>query len=223
MNTNLKFIAAAALALGAAATAQAQTAGTWWLKGGINKITPDVKSGNLSAPSLPNTQVDIQSDTQPTFHIGYMYTNNISVELGLGAPYKHDIVGAGSIAGVGKIGDVQALPPTIFGQYRFLEANSQFRPYLGLGLTYAKFTKPRGSAALTALTNPGGPPTRLSVDSKLALTPQMGVTFAINDKWFVDATFSKTFLKTTTKLSTGQSIDATLNPEALGLSIGYKF
>lgn len=39
----------------------------------------------------------------------------------------------------------------------------------------------------------------------------------------VGADFSKTFLKTRAALSTGQTLDATLNPTAVGLSVGYRF
>ena len=38
-------------------------------------------------------------------------------------------------AGVGTIGTTKALPVTVWGQYRFGEAKSAFRPYLGAGLT----------------------------------------------------------------------------------------
>ena len=97
------------------------------------------------------------------------------------------------------------------------------RPYVGLGLTYAKFYGEEGSGTLTALTNPGGTPTRHKVDAAWGLSPQIGTTLLINDKWFVDASVIKTFLKTTTHLSTGQSITTKLDPLAFNLSIGYRY
>ena len=48
-----------------------------------------------------------------------------------------------------------AIAAAITAQYHFMEAKSAFRPYVGLGLTYAYFTKETGSGALTALTNTG--------------------------------------------------------------------
>ena len=47
-----------------AGTAQAQTAGTWMLRGGVMNITPKVDSGNLTASSLPGTQIDSDGDTR---------------------------------------------------------------------------------------------------------------------------------------------------------------
>jgi outer membrane protein len=147
----------------------------------------------------------------------------VSVEGYVGLPYKHDIVGDGTIAGVGKIGTVKQVSPTVFAQYRFMEPKSPVRPYVGLGLTYTKFYGEEGSGALTALTNPGSTPTRTKVDAAWGLSPQIGTTLLINDKWFMDASVIKTFLKTTTHLSTGQSISTKLDPLSFNLSIGYRY
>eukprot|EP01030_Chromulinospumella_sphaerica_P004202 gene4202-4114_t len=73
------------------------------------------------------------------------------------------------------------------------------------------------------MTNPGGSATKLSIQSKLAVTPQVGFSVALNEKWLLDASFSKTYLKTRTSLSTGQTIDTTLNPDTISLGIGMKF
>src|SRR5690606_15797805 len=115
-------------------------------------------------------------------------------------------------------------PITVFAQYRFLEADAKVRPYVGLGLTYAKFFKERGTAALTGLTG-GTPanPTLLSAESKFGLTPQIGVNIALNDRWFVVLAYYKTFVKTRNTLSTGQHIDVKLNPNTFTVGIGYRF
>jgi outer membrane protein len=112
---------------------------------------------------------------------------------------------------------------TLFAQYRFFEPQSAVRPYVGIGPTYAYFFNETGSGALTQLTNPGGTPTTLKIDSKFTFTVQLGATVAFNNNWFIDAFYSKTPLKTTTTLSTGQTQENTLDPESFGLSIGYKF
>ncbi len=214
---------AATLVTLASGAAQAQSAGQWLVKGGVNQITPHVKSGDLSAPSLPGTQIDIKPATSVIATVTYMYTDNFSVEFYAGLPYEHDVVGAGAIEGVGKIGSVKQVSPTVFAQYRFNQASSQFRPYVGLGLTYAYFYGEKGSAVLTALTNPGGSPTRMSAEAAWGLSPQLGLTVDLGDRWFLDAAVLKTFLKNSNKLSTGQSIKTTLDPISTALSIGYRF
>ena len=222
MKTQLKFLAVAALLT--AGSSFAQSAGTWMARVGVTTIAPQVSSGYLSAPDfMGGTKADVGSSTQLSGGITYMWTDHIAIDVPVATPFKHKLIGDGAIKGAGDVGEVQALPFVVFLQYRFMEANAKFRPYLGLGATYAYFFNEQGSGTLTALTNPGGPPTKLTVDSKFALTPQIGATVAIGDKWFVDFHLSKSYLSTTTHFSTGQHLDIALDPVSYGIDVGYKF
>ena len=213
----------AAVALCGASAAQAQAAGQYMVKLGWNKIMPKVDSGNLSAPAFPESKIDIRSAQSAIVTLTYMYTDNFSIELFGGLPYKHTIVGAGAVSGVGKIGSVHQISPTLLFQYRFLQADSTFRPYLGAGPTFARFYKSEGSAALTGVTNPGGPPTRIGGDTSWGGSIEAGANYKIDKHWFLDAAVLKTFIKTNAPLSTGQDLKATLNPVSINVSIGYTF
>ena len=210
--------------LACAAAAQAQTAGTWMVRGGATTITPNVNSGDLSAPSLAGTKASINSSTKVSGGITYMLDNNISIDVPLSVPFQHDISGDGAVAGAGKIADVKALPATVLAQWRFMEPSSAFRPYIGAGITYAAFYGARSTSTLTAITG-GSPsnPTTLSIDSKWAATVQVGGSLAINSNWFVDANYTYTPLSTRTTLSTGQTQDIRLDPSSVSLTVGYKF
>ena len=216
------FLLAAGLA--AAGAASAQSTGALLVRIGATQIKPDVRSGDLTAPSLPGTQADIKSDTQPTAGLTYMVTDNLSLDLPLALGFKHDIVGAGAIGGVGKIGEVKALPVTLLGQYRFFSASDRFRPYVGIGPTYAKFYKARSTATLTALTG-GSPsnPTTIAVQSKLTYSVQVGLSVVLAPGWMLDAAVLKTPLSTRTTLSSGQTLDAKLDPLSMTIGVGYKF
>ena len=215
-------LAAAALLLGVSASAQ--VAGTFSARIGATHIAPQVSSGNLSTPSFPGTTVDVGSASTLTGGLNYMVTDHWAVDLPLGLPFKHDFFGDGAIAGVGKLGQTKAVPATLIAQYRFGEANAKFRPYVGVGLTYTKFFKNRSTAALTGVTggNPANPTTAW-IDNKWGLTPQVGFVWNFNERWFVDASYYKSFLKTTTHLSSGQSINIKLNPNVFAVGIGYRF
>ena len=213
----------AAAALCGAGAAQAQAAGEILVKAGWNKIMPKVRSSDLTAPSLPGSKIDIKSASALFFTATYMITDDISVEALGGLPYKHEIVGAGAVAGVGRIGSVHQISPTLLLQYRFLAADAPLRPYVGAGPTFAKFYGTKGSAALTAVTNPGGPPTTIGGDTEWGGTVQAGANYKIDKHWFVDAAILKTFISTKATLSTGQSTSARLNPIAINASIGYAF
>ncbi len=219
---NISLLAACAF-LACSGAALAQKAGSWSASVGVTQIAPDVDSGNLSAPSLPGTKVDINSNTQITGALNYALTDNIVINTPLGFGFKHKVSGAGAISGVGAIGTTKALPITVLGQYRFGDANATFRPFVGAGLSYVVFYKETGTAVLTAITNPGGPATTLRFKDKLAPTFQLGAIYNINDRWYVEGNYTKTFLKTVGTLSTGQTLNAKLNPNGYTLQVGYKF
>ena len=226
-NTLAVLLAAGASAL-AAGAAQAQVAGTMSLKLGVNQITPHVTSDDLTAPALPGSKIDIKSASSLLLTATYSFTDAVTLELLAGLPYKHDIVGAGAIAGVGKIGSIQQISPTLVLQYRLLGAESTFRPYVGAGLTYAMFYGSEGSATLTALTNPGGQPTLIGSDKSMGYTVQLGGTVKIDSHWYADISVLKTYVATTAPIDTapvnnGQSIHAKLDPMSANLSIGYRF
>lgn len=216
-------IASAALIAAFALPVHAQSAGSWSARIGVTQIAPDVKSGNLSAPSPAGTKTDVTADTQLSGGINYMATDNIAIELPLALPFRHDLVGDGAIKGAGKVGDVKSLPLTLIAQYRFREAQAAFRPYVGLGVTYAHFYDERGTTTLTGLTNPGGTATGLTVDSGWGTTAQVGVIARLDDTWYFDASLSKTYIKTRTTLSTGQSIDIDLDPVTVMVGVGKRF
>ena len=226
MTHSLKLFIAATLVT-CSAHSFAQPAGTWSVSAGITRITPSVDSGSLSLPSgagvIPDARVDVSSDSRLTAAVNYMATDHISLHLPLGLGFRHDVSGAGVLAGVGKVAETRALPITLVAQYRFLDANATFRPYLGAGLSYVRFYRERGTALLTSLTNPGGPPTGVSFKSKWAPTVQLGGMFNLDAKWFVEASYAKTFLKTRGTLSTNQTIDVGLDPDCFTLQLGYRF
>ncbi|MET0980629.1 MAG: OmpW family outer membrane protein [Telluria sp.] len=213
----------AVCALACAAGASAQSAGQWTAKFGFNELTPKVESGDISAPALPRTKADVESDIQPVLIFAYGLTDNVSLEAALGTPYKHKIVGAGAIAGVGELGEVQALPPTLFAQYRFFKPSATFRPFVGIGATYAYFLKARGSGKMTALLNPGGAPVTFEIDNKFTYTGQVGVAVNFSERWFADVTVNKSKLRTDVHFSTGQTQHMKLDPVAVVLAVGYKF
>ncbi|MES2758324.1 MAG: OmpW family outer membrane protein [Pseudomonadota bacterium] len=220
---NAVTLLAAACALAVAGGASAQSAGQFTAKIGAGKITPKVESGPVSAPALPNSLVDVGSDTRPVFIFAYGLTDNISAELALGVPYKHKLYGAGAIAGTGQIGTVEALPPSAFIQYRFFRPEAMLRPFVGVGATYAYFQKETGSGQLTALLNTGGPATTFEIKPKAAASVQAGLAVNLNSKWFVDLTVVKTFLEIDTTFSTGQTQKIKLDPLAVVVAVGYKF
>jgi outer membrane protein len=57
----------------------------------------------------------------------------------------------------------------------------------------------------------------------LAATLQVGASYKIDERWFVDGSITKTPLKTRNTLSTGQTLDITLNPIGISLGVGMRY
>ncbi len=211
-----------AVVLGAACSSMLWAApSVYAVKSGLLHIEPNDKSGNLSPPSYANSTIDAKGATQLGGGLVLAFSDNVRVELPVALPFDFDLHGGpGGISGVGKIGEVKSLPFTVFGQYHF-NAHPTFKPYAGVGLTYAYFYDERGNAALSALT--AGNPTTFTIDSKFAVTPQVGLSVVISKDYFVDVSAAYSFLETSAKLSTGQTIDTELNPSMYSVQFGTRF
>jgi len=200
----------------------------WWAgklsaRIGVNAALPQVESGDLSAPSPPGSKVDISNAYALGGGVNWKVDGHWSLDLPLGIPFKTRISGDGAIAGVGVIGESYVVPATGLVQYRFLSEQATVRPMLGLGLTYVNFVKEKGNGTMTGLLNPGGSPVTLKVEDKFTLTAQVGATYNLSERVFVEGMVAFTPLKTRTTLSTGQTIDVRLNPVTAGLYVGYRY
>ena len=223
-NQLLHGVAAAFTALIAAGSASAQSAGSFIVYAGAAQVNPQVESSNLTAPSLAGTKVDVKKASSFVGGVTYFWTDNISIDLPIALPFKHDVVGAGAIDGTGKLGTVKSLPMTLLAQYRFGDANSTFRPFVGVGPTYGYFFKPKATAVLSGITGgtPGNP-TTLSMKSRLGATLELGASYNVTRDWSASLSVGKTFLKTTGTLSTGQTFETSLDPVTIKFAIGYRF
>lgn len=198
----------------------AQSAGTWSGKIGYNEFRPKVDSGDITG--VPNGKIDVGNGGSVFGSATYMLTDQTSVELAFGVPPKLDIVGRGTIEKAGKIADTKVWSPILMFQYRLGSPDSLFRPYIGIGGTYTKYTSVTTTPMLSMLTNPGGT-TTASIDSAWGLVGQLGATYKLNDRWYLDGSLVPMRLKTTAHLSTGQSVDVSVNPLLINLAVGYHF
>jgi outer membrane protein len=220
----LQAISLALLSVFTAGAAQAQSAGSIIGRIGVTQIRPQVDSADLSAPSFVHTTINIKAASQLSGGLTYMATDHLAIDLPIGLPFKHDIVGDGAINQVGKIGDVKSLPITVLGQYRFGEPNAQLRPLVGAGLVYGRFYHARATAVLSGLTG-GTPSTPTTLSMKNAFGPaiQLGLIANFGSRYSAELSVLKVQLKSTGTLSTGQTIDASLDPVAIHFALGYRY
>jgi outer membrane protein len=207
----------------AAAPALAQSKGAWIIKGGLSYADPQSGSDALTAPTTPGVELSLGGQFMFTGSVVYAFHRNWGAELLFGLPYRFDVDSGGSAGGAGRLATTKAVIPALMLQYRFLPPASEIRPYLGFGLAHAMFSGEEGSAALTALTNPGGSPTRIEFGSATGPAFQFGLQVNPVGHWYVDANLFTALLKSKATLSTGSTADVKVNPLVTSLSLGYRF
>ncbi|HKK06914.1 MAG TPA: OmpW family outer membrane protein [Gammaproteobacteria bacterium] len=209
---------ALAVGLGLAATtgtAQALQQGDWLVRVGASTVEPNESSSNPTGALPAGSEVSINSNTQLSFTVAYMFTNNISFEILGATPFSHDISGAGTLAGAGKIAEIKHLPPTFSVNWHF-QPQARLRPYVGAGINYTYFydEKTQGLGA-----------TDISLDSSWGPAVQAGLDYDINNKWFLNANVRYIKISTTAKLTgavTG-NLDVDVDPMVYTLAVGTHF
>ena len=58
---------------------------------------------------------------------------------------------------------------------------------------------------------------------RFGTTLELGAAYNITKDWSASVSLDKTFIKTTGNLSTGQTIETTLDPVTVKFNIGYRF
>ena len=222
-------IGVALLALCGTASAQ------WSVRGGLTHIAPHSTATDAVGPMLPGPpsgiSIDVKNKATAFLSLAYGLNPNMELELALGYPPTHDVTAriAGNlpphIAAFNgqKLAEVRQIAPTLFLNYKFGDASSQWRPFVGLGLNYTNFDKRKSTQANNAL---NGGPTDIRLTDSWGLAAQAGVSYRLNDKWALNAAVATARVKThLTATTAGQArkIDIRFRPTVFTLSAGYVF
>lgn len=182
-------------------------------------VAPTEKAGPI-LPGVPTGSVKVDDAAMPEVDFTYMITDHIGAEL-IASTTKHDIPGTGAIAGLGKVADTWALPPTLTLQYHFLP-KGHVRPYLGAGVNYTIFHSSSASDSLNAALGA----TKVKLDDSFGYALQAGVDVDITRKVFVNLDVKFIDIDTTARLTTGSAVNkiaVSLDPFVFGAGLGFRF
>lgn len=138
--------------------------GDWILRSGYTFLVPQFNN---------DSQVGMAIHGMPTFSFSYLMTDNLGVEFLTGIPSEIDIYNK-ALGEEAKIASFISLSPNATVQYYFKPKDSDFRPYIGLGLIYSSFHKEKSLGILSGA----------NFKLKKSLDPiyQVGLDYVVNDK-----------------------------------------
>ena len=162
---------------------------------------------------VDGSDLAFSNTTIPELDVSYFFSENIAAELILGTTYAK-VNGKGSIAGLGEIGKVWLLPPTLTLQYHFTDFGD-FKPYVGAGVNYTMFYNQDAGSADS-----------LDVKDTFGAALQVGFDYRITDHWDFNFDVKKIFLQPKFDVTVGgtdMTGRAKINPWLIGTGIGYRF
>lgn len=201
--TLLAVAAVCALSSGAAFAQQAE--GPWMVR---------VRAVNLDSANKDSTGLglSINNKWMPELDVSYFFTPNIAAELVLTYPQKHDL----RANGLGQIGSLKHLPPTLLAQYHFTNFGA-FKHYVGAGVNYTRFSSVSFDPAVQAALNPS------IKKNSFGGALQIGFDYALDKNWSLNFDVKKVFIETDVS-SAGTKVGTfKVNPVLVGVGLGYRF
>lgn len=189
---------AAASLISTQAFAQAKE-GPWMVRARVVSLS----SANTDSTGLGLSVNDI---VLPEVDISYFFTPNIAAELILTVPQEHDVKSNGV-----KIGTLSQLPPTLLLQYHFTNFPG-FKPYVGAGINYTKFTN-------TDIL--GGVATLNSSSTGAAL--QVGVDVPLSGNMYFNFDVKKVLIGTDVYVGGVNKGSLKVDPLLVGVGLGWRF
>lgn len=202
---------------------------------GAIHVAPNDSSTSLNTVEtlarLPagSTSVGVNSNTQLGLTIDYKINQNWTVELIAATPFSHDIKVVGSAIDGLDVGNTKHLPPTLLAQYHFDSGNSNFVPFVGLGLNYTKFFDTSASQTLEntlrTLANAPTAEVDLTLDDSFGLAMQAGFNYKIDNNWGVHFMISKMDIDTEANVTingaSAQKVDVQIDPVVVMLGVRW--
>lgn len=205
--TSIALALASLAAVTAFASAPAAAAdGPWLVR--VRAVNIDSANGGSTNPDL---DLSVNDKVIPEVDISYFFTPNIAAELILTYPQKHDVKSAGT-----KIGSLKHLPPTLLLQYHF-DGMGAFKPYVGAGVNYTRFSSVKWDPAVRAALDP-------SIDKdSFGFALQAGVDVEISKNVYLNLDIKKVQIRTDVKSAGTKVGEFKVDPLLVGIGVGFRF
>ncbi|WP_395138672.1 OmpW family protein [Schlegelella aquatica] len=198
MKAKYSLLALVAAASFASLGAQAAEPSPWLVR---------VRAVNLDSANKDSTGLDLSVNDKviPEVDVSYFFTPNLAAELILTYSQKHDVRAGGT-----KIGSLKHLPPTLTVQYHF-DGMGAFKPYVGAGLNYTRFSNVDLPAGVT-----------IDKDS-FGLALQVGADYEISKNVYLNLDVKKVQIRTDVKAGGAKLGTFKVDPLLVGVGVGFRF
>lgn len=197
-----KHITLAAVALctlmSGAAMAQQTTEGPWLVR---------ARAVHLDSANKDSTGLNLSVNDKwlPEVDITYFFNKNIAAELILTVPQRHTLSAGGTA-----IGSLKHLPPSLLVQYHFTDLPG-FKPYVGAGVNYTRFSSIRLPAGVDVDRNSFGGALQLGVDIPVAKDV------------YLNFDVKKVYIKTDVSAAGNKIGTFKVDPVLFGIGLGWRF
>ena len=180
-----------------AAMAQQTTEGPWLVR---------ARAVHLDSANKDSTGLNLSVNDKwiPEVDITYFFNKNIAAELILTVPQRHTLSAGGTA-----IGSLKHLPPSLLVQYHFDAPG--FKPYVGAGINYTRFSSIRLPAGVDIDRNSFGG----------AL--QLGVDFPVAKNVYLNLDVKKVYIKTDVSAAGNKIGTFKVDPVLFGIGLGWRF
>ncbi|WP_175684686.1 OmpW/AlkL family protein [Burkholderia anthina] len=221
--------------------ANAQASGSSVISVGWVHIAPQSGSDPLHITRIGGASADqtisgsssgIRSSNTAGITFERYFTNHIGVALIGGWPGMVQFEGRGTLGGYGVLGEARVWAPEVVMRYHFGEPQDRFRPFVGLGVSYMRFTSVRvtNNDFVKGNFGPGGSATA-SVSSTWDPAFHVGFDYRLSKHWAAGA--SLIYVPAASKVTlVGRTADGTeissetkirLRPVITMLNVSYTF
>lgn len=172
-----------------------------------------LRAVNLDSANHDSTglALSINDKVIPEFDVSYFFTPQFAVELVLTYPQKQTIR-----SGSTDIGSLKHLPPTLTAQYHFTGLGA-FKPYVGAGLNYTRFSSVHFNPAVQAALQP-------SLDkNSWGLAVQAGLDYEMSKNWVLNLDIKKVQIRTDISSAGTKVGEFEVDPWLIGVGIGLRF
>lgn len=225
---SLSFIAAGTLF---ASSAMAQ----YTVEVGGAYVDPNSSAGTATGPLTPLGAISLTVKPQSTlfFSVSREINDKWDLQLAMGFPPTHDVAlkvtnaaalpnSVAAQDGV-IISKVRQVAPTLFANYKFGDAGSKLRPFVGAGINYTQFDQTESTAANNAI---NGGPTNIKLSDSWGVAMHAGAVYKFDKQWSVSGSYATAQVNsviTTNTLGVERKVDISFRPAVFIVAVGYSF